>query len=566
MILVGDEERKLYRDAGLWGDEAATHSLDGLLRHHARENPDRFAFGDAPDRNTWTSGAARSLNWGEMDREVEMLAIFLKGLGLPEDAAIALYGPNTTDMAVCVLAIHRAGFIAAPMPLFWRAAEMRDYLSEVQARAIIAADRVEGDRLALRCRDLAQNLFSMRFVLGFGENLPDGVVNLDEILTLAPEMAGPSVFPAVSPDAVVSVPPAALQSRDTEVALPRSSNQWIAAERALFSRMNAAERVLSPFSLAGFTGFCAGLIRALRQGGALYFHHYRTQNALAAHLDLVKPDLVLLPERLAASQIERFSANQPASVACIWKNIHLVKMPVQSPHRQGTTLFDITVLNEVAALAAPRRQARLMPELLPLAPESAGDVNLRMRGPSNGKFRQPQNLAGGELIATGAGVPEVLFPTNSERRALARLRNRQDVKGAHTHIACRLAPNDDSKCEPIGFFIDAIARFGQVVAASEIDELYKDVPNILDAAHFIDPQTNELNAAVVGNGSAPSREIFLKALEAMGVSPLKMPAEVFATSEIKRGLAGTVLRQDLLRLTEAGKARQAFEALRQASA
>ena len=67
------------------------------------------------------------------------------------------------------------------MPLLWRHADAAAALSRVAARALIGCQRVgdvvHGD-LAMH---IAAETFTIRFLCGFGENLPDGVVPLDDI-------------------------------------------------------------------------------------------------------------------------------------------------------------------------------------------------------------------------------------------------------------------------------------------------------------------------------------------------------------------------------------------------
>ncbi|MEP3525565.1 MAG: class I adenylate-forming enzyme family protein [Hyphomicrobiales bacterium] len=558
MILVTEEQRQTYINSGLWGENSETHSLDSILRTNAREKADTLAFCDAPNRSQWTSGETKSLTWGALNKEVDILATFIKGLGLAKDAVVALYGPNTVNMAVSILAINRAGLIAAPIPLFWRQAEMQDYLSEIHARAMITVDRVENDSPALRCRDLTQHLFSMKYVLAFGYALPDGVVSLDKILPSVSEMMeSEPVFDVIHPDAIISLHPTSLQSRDTEIAIPRTSNQWLSTERAIFDVIEETTNTLLPFALSGLIGFCAGIVRTLTQKGAVNFHHFQTDNMLAGHLDLVKPDLVLLPQHCVAQQMNRFSANQKVTIGCVWKNNHLAQMPVEQSD-SGNQLFDVSILNEIVALGQLRTPGQHTPSSLPLT-EDVRDLSLRLKKSTNTKLKQSTKLAGGELIATGASAPEALFPSNSEKRALSRLRNKTVYAGACTHVACRLNENDPTQCEPIGFLIDTIQRSNQLAVAGELDDLYKSVANIIDAAHFIDPITDELNVAVVTRDLTLSIETFSNQLSEMGVSHLKIPVALYPINEIKRGVGGVVMRHELVELIEENKSRKLME-------
>ena len=558
MILITEEQRQAYVDSGLWGDNSQTHSLDSLLRTNARDKANTLSFCDTPNRSQWTSGETKSLTWEALNQEVDILATFLKGLGLTKDAVVALYGPNTVNMAVSILAINRARLIAAPIPLFWRKAEMQDYLSEVHARVIITVDRVENDSPALRCRDLTQHLFSMKYVLAYGYNLPDGVVSLDKILPSVSEMMEPEpIFDDIHPDTVISLHPTNLQSQNTEVAIPRTSNQWLSTERAIFDVIEDTTNTFLPFALSGMIGFCAGIVRTLTQKGTVNFHHYQTENMLAGHLDLVKPDLVMLPQHCVAQQMNRFSANQKVTIGSVWKNNHLAQMPIEQSN-DSNQLFDVSVLNEVVALGQLRPSGQHTPSPLPLT-QDVRNLSLRLRKPTNTKLKHSTKMAGGELIATGASVPEALFPSNSEKRALSRLRNKMPSVGAYTHVGCRLNENDPTQCEPIGFLIDTIQRSNQLVVAAELDDLYKSVANVIDAAHFIDPTTNELNVAVVTRDPTLTIETFGNHLSEMGASHLKIPIALYPTNEIKRGVGGVVMRHELVKLIEQNKSRKLME-------
>ena len=81
----------------------------------------------------------------------------------------------------------RAGLIAAPLPLLWRHADAAAALTRVAARALIGCQRigdtVHGD-LAMH---IAMETFTIRFLCGFGENLPDGVVPIDDIFSSGDE-------------------------------------------------------------------------------------------------------------------------------------------------------------------------------------------------------------------------------------------------------------------------------------------------------------------------------------------------------------------------------------------
>src|SRR3954452_10188281 len=163
---------------------AVKATLDDLFRRAAAARPDALALIDPPDRATFTDGPARRLTYAQANRAISALAARLRGFGLPTDSVVAIQLANTVESVIALLAVMRAGLIAAPLPMLWRHADAAAALSRVAARALIGCQRigdmVHGD-LAMH---IAAETFTIRFLCGFGEHLPDGVMSVDDIFTM----------------------------------------------------------------------------------------------------------------------------------------------------------------------------------------------------------------------------------------------------------------------------------------------------------------------------------------------------------------------------------------------
>src|SRR5947209_18898335 len=148
---------------------AVKATLDDLFRRAAATRPDALALIDPPDRSSFTDGTARRLTYAQADRAISALAARLRGFGLPTDSVVALQLPNTVESVIALLAVLRAGLIAAPLPLLWRHADAAAALSRVAARALIGcqriADTVHGD-LAMH---IALETVTSPVLVGFGE-------------------------------------------------------------------------------------------------------------------------------------------------------------------------------------------------------------------------------------------------------------------------------------------------------------------------------------------------------------------------------------------------------------
>lgn len=74
-------------------------------------------------------------------------------------------------------------------------------MRRVEPKALVGVSRFAGDSPAERLRGVAATRMSVRFVLGFGSDLPDGVVSLDTAMGACPvsdfeprHHAGPSLM------------------------------------------------------------------------------------------------------------------------------------------------------------------------------------------------------------------------------------------------------------------------------------------------------------------------------------------------------------------------------------
>ena len=161
---------------------ATAATLDDLFRRAGVRHPDALALADPPNRADFTDGSSARLSFAQADRAISAVAAKLRGLGLQTDSAVAMQLPNTVESIVAFLGVLRAGMIAAPMPLLWRQEEIVSALRQVRRqshhRLLSRSARLIKSKLPCRA---AVELFSIRHVCGFGPDLPDGIVPLDDV-------------------------------------------------------------------------------------------------------------------------------------------------------------------------------------------------------------------------------------------------------------------------------------------------------------------------------------------------------------------------------------------------
>lgn len=351
MILTDEATRARHLDSGAWG----TTTLDQLFRRAARAHPDRLALVDAPDRADWTSGEPQQLTYAEADRQISRIAALFVQFGLSTDQIVAAKLPNTATTLLVYLAAWRAGLIVVPLPLTWRRRSIRPALERIGARAIITVDALEGEDIATPMRDIAAELFGVRHLLGVGDALPEGIVDLIGTCDQLADDQGP---PELERRENAADHVASLTFSGTAdgrlVPVPRSHNQWISAGlmTMLEARMEPGCTIVSPFMPTGMAGLGGAVVPWLLSGGTLHLHHFRSKAGLADHLATLEPDHVLCPALLAAPVAGALdAAGSEAVLIAVWPGLHGAAPPVPPGPR---TVIDLTVLDELALFARAR--------------------------------------------------------------------------------------------------------------------------------------------------------------------------------------------------------------------
>src|SRR5262249_5502611 len=151
----------------------------------AARRPDAIALADPPNRSAFTDGAPRRLTFAQADTMISAVALRLRRLGLRTDQIVRTQMANTVDAGVTLLGIPRAGLIAMPLPLLWRQADCVEALNRVGARALIVSRRIGAVDHCELAMNIAAEVFHIRQVGAFGENLPDGVIGFDDLYSAA---------------------------------------------------------------------------------------------------------------------------------------------------------------------------------------------------------------------------------------------------------------------------------------------------------------------------------------------------------------------------------------------
>jgi hypothetical protein len=426
-------------------------TLDDLFRRAGVRASDALALIDPPNRESFTDGAPRALTFAQADRAISALAARLCRLGLRADTVVAIQLPNTVEAVITLLAVLRAGMIAAPLPLLWRRHDMTAALRQIGARAIVTSARIGSVAHTDLAMQVAAELFPIRYVCAFGNDLPDGIVALDDVFAAHHMEAVPrSARPGNPADHV------ALVTFDVtaggRIAVARSHMELIAGGVTPFLEGGSVENasVLSAIPPASFAGIALTVLPWLIGGGCLHLHHGFEPETFAAQCQTQDCGTVVLPGPALGSlaEVGHLGANAKNIVA-LWRSPD--RLSAAAAWRGVAGVIDVAIFGETGLLAA-RRGADGRP-----APIQHGTITAPQGASAATAVAETARAAAGTLLLRGAMVPVSAFPPGAERSGEPHLAA-DDDGFVDTGFPCRLAEGTLSLSGPpagitaIGFY------------------------------------------------------------------------------------------------------------------
>jgi hypothetical protein len=486
-------------------------TLDDLFRRALARTPDALALIDPPDRLSFTDGPARRLTYVEVDRAISALAARLKSFGLPTDAVVAIQLPNTVEGVIALLAVMRAGLIAAPLPLLWRHGDAATALSRVAARALIGCQRVgdvvHGD-LAMH---IAAETFTIRFLCGFGEDLPDGVVSVDDIF-LGDDQAPQTERHGDASDhvAVVTFDITA----DGIIPVARSHAELLAAGLAVHLEAGVAPNAafLGALASASFASLASVVLPWLLNGGTLVLHHPFAPAVFASQLADERCGVVALPGPMVMRLAEAGLIGRERgikTVLSVWRAPERLAASAAWPVNEAD-LIDISVFGEIGLIAA-RRGVGGKPSALP-----TGRI-VAPRGAAQGMHTlNVARTVVGTVALSGPMVPKGSFPPGSERGGAPKLKVTDG--SIDTGYFCRIdrdlklmtVEGPPAGIVSVGGYRFALREMQELVSGIEDGSTLAALPDIL-AGHRL-------------AGSGSDRDAICDALIARGANPLLVAA------------------------------------------
>ncbi len=319
-------------------------TLDDLFRRAGVRRADAPALADL----------SRSLTYAQADRAISALAARLRSFGLATDAVVAVQLPNSVENVIVLLGILRAGMIAAPLPLLWRQQEMVAALSRAGAKGIVTSSAQAG--VAMQA---AVEVFPIRAIAGFGRDLPDGVVPLDDVFGPGAEFFQSFARPGNSAAHVAAI--TFDVTGDGIVPIARSHSGLIAGGREVFLEggIGQDETILSTIPPSSFAGIALAVVPWLLGGGTLALHHGFDPVAFAKQCRAYDAATIALPgPALAALADAGLLGNAVKNILALWRAPE--QLAAAAPWRGSAGLVDIASFGEIG-LRPARREPDGMP-------------------------------------------------------------------------------------------------------------------------------------------------------------------------------------------------------------
>ncbi len=383
-----DPKAHEYLASGIWGRV----TLDALFRRNVRRDPQRTVLIDPADRASWNGSSPMRWTATQAENAVNALACRFQELGLKYGSVIAVQMPNIAETCLTILACQRAGLVPALMPLLWREHEIASALESLAPKAIITVTRMGQITPADHLRYAAADLFSIRFVMAFGADCPDGVMSLDECLT---ETAArePRPLPVVE-DAASNAALITFRTTATgHVAVRRTHNHWIAAGLALLleGQMENGEVLATTMVQSSFAGLATSFMPWLLSGGTLVLHQPFDPAQLAQSLAAENVTRIVVPGTLMSDLVPSLHLeNVPHLRSLIGVFSDARRFAESAPCHGGMESIDMVAFDEWGLIARKRIQGRCAPLPLGAAPHPSqsdgAPVLLETKIPPSGRL------------------------------------------------------------------------------------------------------------------------------------------------------------------------------------
>lgn len=536
MLLTDEIMRDAYIASGLWGNV----TLDDMISRWASARAAEPAVSDGQI----------TLTWQALETAVNKMATRLSRAGLEQDDAIATQSGNCVSAIVSFLGILRARMIAVPLPTLWDHNQTTRALTQIAPRAIIAGEPCPHRNFAENACQSATDVVSIRQVFGFGNSLPDGMVDLSGVFGRIAIESGYPQRRTNEPEHVATMcwwqGPDALPR-----IVPRSHNHWFAAGLGPVaeSRINAKDVLLSGQFLTNTGAIGSVLVPWLLSGCKLKLFEPPSSIPLAELCQQSGATILVIPGAVIGN-IKGLGSTDLRRIMCLWPNLQAAHLHRNNADTApGLAMTDIFFLGEQGLYARPRHTDVKIGNLtlgrIPL-PGGGDDPPCLLETRIKGKGHRAANndpLLSGELQVSGPMVPPPFMSGSQSLGVSLDEKTNRFVDGfAGTELTAKIANPSPPSFVPVDFEAGVIATGGVRHSVKDLETDYIKVEAIQDVAVFGTEEPvfgQKIAAQIVSEwGSGADPRIIRADLLASGIAEYRLPDVIYPVSSIKRDKSG----------------------------
>lgn len=558
MILDRQESIQAYTDAGWWGD---TRIID-LFWEHVRQQPDAECLLDPPNRPELAPGDPQRHTFASLAAAVDRLAVALLERGVGPDDVVMVQLPNISELVVSYLAVARIGAIISPLPMQYRTHELRYTAGIVEPKVFITIQDFQGHHYVEMVQSLA--IASLAHILALGDDLPEGVDSLGEILA---QDADQGILAAYldqhrwTANDVYTI----CWTSGTEAepkGVPRSHNHWISI--AYFSvdgcEMEAGDRLLNPFPMVNMSAIGGMLVPWLIIGGKLVMHHPLNLPVFLQQISLEKITYTVAPPILLNLLLMKPALLETVDLSNL-KNIGSGSAPLspwmvsQWDERYNLPVLNIFGSNEGTALISSNRDIPSPVERASFFPRygvngyqwkvrNAVAMETKLVDPDTKEAVTEREIVG-ELAIKGPTI----FPGYYKRDDLSE-KAFDDEGFFYTGDLFMIdGVGADDRYRFVGRSKDVIVRGGFKISPEELEQLIITLPQVSDVAVVgcADDRLGEEQVVVVAvlaeGHESLTRQDCIDLLHKEDVASYKMPRRVEIVDQLPRNPVGKVLKR-----------------------
>ena len=555
MMPFPPELRARYRAEGAWGDR----TIHDVFAAHAASSPGRMAVVDAPNRAQFAEGAARRLTYAALAAMVERLAATLWLAGLRRGDVMLVQMPNQHELVALYLAAARLGIIVSPVPVQYRQGEIVPIVRAARPRAFCGTARaVRSHPIALFRDHVAREAGFDGLIMGFGESLPEGTLDLAQAMAAVPDPAAVlAAAPPACPDELFSI----CWTSGTEgrpKGVPKTHNNWLcsAPNARLRGWLPEGGAMLAPFPLVNAAAIGGLLMSWLGAGGTLVLHHPFDLDVFLAQIADEQVVYTIAAPALLASIAERLArGGMPAipSLRAIGTGSAPVDpallarieaaLPVQVINIFGSN-EGLQLCSDRGATPDPERRARTFPrhgdqDWRP-GSTTANGVSFRLLHPMEDRPVTGPGEAGEMAIQGPSVFPGYLGEAEGTRPGF--------TPDGYFRTGDLFEALGDA-IRFVGRQKELIVRGGMKIAPAELDALIARHPAVREAAvaAWADPRLGEKVCAfvVLRPGQALALGELGEFLERQGTARFKWPERLVVLDALPRNALAKVERRRL---------------------